>query len=119
MGGHGKGSDGDGMRSVIRDWICLECLRLGEVAVCFDKAKHLREDHADGLATPRDMIPVYESGKVDPRSCWRLLQVQKEAVHQALDALPRDHAEHLGRILDAVDRILPEQCGGTPAPEQS
>jgi hypothetical protein len=107
------------MRSVIRDWICLECLRSGKVEVCFDnKAKHLREDHADGLATPRDMIPVYESGEVDPRSCWRLLQVQKEAFHQALDALPRDHAEHLRRILDAVNRFLPEQCGGTPASEQ-
>ena len=107
------------MRSVIRDWICLECLRSGKVEICFDKAQHLREDHADGSATPRDMIPVYDSGRVDPRSCWRLLQVQKEAVHQALDALPRDHAGHLRRILEAVDRLLPEECGGTPAPEQS
>lgn len=107
------------MRSVIRDWVCLECLRSGKVEVCFDKAKHLREDHADGLATPRDMIPVYGSGKVDPRSCWRLLQVQKEAIYHALDALPPDYAEHLRRVMKAVDRFSPEECGGTPAPEHT
>jgi hypothetical protein len=79
----------------------------------------LREGHTDVIIKAEDMVPVNGSGKIDPRSSRRLLEVQRGAIHQALRALPRDHADYLRRILDAVDRFLPEEFGGSPAREQS
>jgi len=82
--------------------------------LCADPRAHLQEEHPGGVATLRDMLPVLECGKVDPRSCSQLREIGRNAIAEMLGRLPAEDAERLRTLLGLVDRFLPEECGGTP-----
>lgn len=101
------------MSDVVRNRLCMECLRDGVAALCPDPRKHLREAHPHGTATMKDMVPVYDSGKVHPGSCGQLRQVQKHVTLELISKLGPDDRHRLERLLELVDQFLPVECGGS------
>ena len=85
-----------------------------EVLAVADARSHLSTVHSDGLAGPRELVYLY-GGKVDPGACQLLRGLQRQTVKTLLGSsrLPPDDLRRFESILGAVERFLPEECGGS------